>query len=145
MSEQRSDDVQRFRRARGAARLHILTAFSPQRAVLDRFVLLDSQGEGTLIVCSGCPLESGLDEGQSHAVAAERVAAFRTGIESVGPDWPRESIAPGLHDGITVVMEWADDATYRRTRTVDPPEGSPPARLLNVWQEIFPAVRRVLR
>lgn len=145
MTDRRAAEVQLYRVQTGASRVHILTLTSPQRAALDRFVLVERDRDAALIACDGCPLDAPLGRGAPQPVPAQTLAMFLFALRSVSAAWSEDAIPEGAHDGITIVVERAEQDLYRRTRMVDPPANSAHARLVDAWKNAFPAVRRVLR
>jgi len=145
MTDRRAAEVQLYRVQTGASRVHILTLASPQRPALDRFVLVERERDAALIVCDRCPLDVPLGRGAPQPVPAQSLTMFLFALRAASEAWSEDCIPEGAHDGITIIVERAEQDLYRRTRMVDPPENSAHARLLDAWKNAFPAVRRVLR
>lgn len=145
MTDHRATEVQLYRAETGALRVHILTLIAPQKPTLDRFVLVERERDATLIVCDGCPLDAPLGRGAPQPVPAQTLAMFLYELRSVSAVWSNDYVPEGAHDGVTIIVERAEQDLYRRTRMVDPPENSAHARLVNAWKNAFPAVRRILR
>ena len=145
MTDRRAAEVQLYRVQTGASRVHILTLTSPQKPSLDRFVLVERDRDATLLVCDRCPLDAPLGRGTPQPVPAQTLAVFLFALRSASAAWTEDYIPDGAHDGITIIVERAEQDLYRRTRIVDPPENSAHARLVDAWKNAFPAVRRILR
>ena len=145
MTDRRAAEVQLYRVQTGASRVHILTLIAPQKPTLDRFVLVERERDATLIVCDGGPLDAPLGRGAPQPVPAQTLAMFLYELRSVSAVWSSDYVPQGAHDGVTIIVERAEQDLYRRTRMVDPPENSAHARLVNAWKNAFPAVRRILR
>ncbi len=172
MPDNRSTEVQRFRKEQGATRLHLLTVNSPFGPSQDRYVLTELPHETYLFECAKCSPRVSLGYGQLHTVSPETLRAFLNAVSEAEDAWtqiepdgtpaaesassresapsregaPSRNGAPvGLHDGLTITVEVADSAGYRRARIIDPAPDSPQARLLNAWLLAFPQVRRALQ
>lgn len=144
--EQRPRDVEQFRADHRAARVFVLTAITPFRAAMDRFVLLEREaGASLLLVCAGCPFRAPLDRGEPHPVTDEMLAEFRRRMDGAEKAWASDAVPDGAYDGVTLVAERATARGYDIVHMVAPRGNSPHARLLYAWTQVFPAVRQVLR
>ncbi|MBN2305847.1 MAG: hypothetical protein JXQ72_15295 [Anaerolineae bacterium] len=144
MADNRATEVQRFRAAQRAARLHLLTVITPFRASLDRFMVIEGEAGATLRRCTGCRLSAPLDQGESQPVAPETLDVFLHGIESARAAWDQDALPDDTLDGVTIIAERATGDGYAITHMLAPRSNSPHARLLRAWAEAFPAVEKVL-
>ena len=145
MADTRSGNVQRFREEQGATRVHILTAVAPFTVSQDRFVLIETAEGARLVACTRCTPRTALSHGQTRDIPPDTLARFLGAVSAAEAAWSRDAVPENVHDGVTIIVEWADTDTYCRTRMVAPPEGSPHARLLAAWTDAFEEVRRTLR
>ncbi len=147
MPDNRTVNVQRFREEQGASRLHILTVVAPFSVSQDRFVLIEISDEATvrLITCRDGTPRAPLDRGSTRPVEPGALQAFLQDIDDAAMAWAGDAIPPNVHDGVTITVERAAPDSYERVRMVDPPAGSPHARLLAAWMDAFPETRRIKR
>jgi hypothetical protein len=138
----RAGELLRFCHKQDAVGVYVLTVLSPFRASQDRYVLADHGRDATLLVCSNCPLESPLCEGQLYPISPSDLAEFRRRLDAIAHDWQDEVVSPDSHDGVTYILEHAQGLDYRRVRMVTPPDKSAQACLLAAWRDSFPVVRR---
>ena len=137
--DQRQHEVERFRKQHQAARVFVLTAITPFRPSMHRFVLLERENAPCLLlVCTDCPVRAPLDRGEPHPVTDEMLAEFRrrwTGREGMGLD------AAGGYDGMTLRPSAPPSraTTSPRLRRVQAP-----CALLYAWTQC-PEVRKALR
>jgi hypothetical protein len=140
MADPRSDKVQKFREEQGATRVHILTAIQPFSVSQDRFVLIEFTREAQLVICrSGTP-RTPFDHGQTQAVRSGELRTFLDRLDAANAAWVADAIPTGVSDGVTLTVEQATPAEYRRVRMVEPPENSIHARLLEAWMVTFPEI-----
>jgi hypothetical protein len=145
MPDTRASNVQRFREDQGAARVHILTAVAPFTVSQDRFVLIEVAEGARLVACTRCTPRTALIHGQTRAIPPDTLARFLDAVNAAEAAWSGDAVPENIHDGVTIIVEWADADAYRRTRMVAPPEGSPHGRLLAAWTDAFEEARRTLR
>ena len=143
--ERRSERLQQFLAARGGIRLFVLTAVTPMLNRQSRYLLIQWDGGGTLLTCDDCGLRAPFEEGREDAVAPEKMDAFLEQMAAVSVETLDDYRSSNIHDGVTVIVEYADHDTYHRLRIIDPPPGSLHARVLAAWFNAFPHVRRALR
>lgn len=144
MPDVRSTEVQHFRETQGATRIHLLTINTPFNPSQDRFILIELPHDTFLTSCAQCSPRVTIGYGQLYNVQLDVLRGFLDTVESAAQAWQEDAIPPDVHDGVTITMEVADSAGYRRVRMVDPPEDTPHSRLLAAWTENFPQVRRVV-
>lgn len=144
MADNHEIEVQRFRAAQRATRLHLLTVITPFAPTLNRFMLIEGEAGATLRRCIGCRLSAPLDQGDSEPVPADKVAAFLHGVENAESAWSEDAVPDGVLDGVTLIAERATAQGYDITHMVAPRGTSPHARLLRAWIESFPDVQRAL-
>jgi hypothetical protein len=145
MPDTRGSNVQRFREGQGAARVHILTAVAPFTVSQDRFVLIEIAEGARLVACTRCTPRTALSHGQMRVIPPDTLARFLDAVDAAEAAWSGDAVPENIHDGVTIIVEWADVDAYRRTRMVAPPENSPHGRLLAAWSDAFEEVRRILR
>jgi predicted short-subunit dehydrogenase-like oxidoreductase (DUF2520 family) len=145
MPDSYTAEVQHFRAAQRATRLHILTIITPFSATLDRFVLVEAEAGATLRRCTGCRLSTPIDRGDPEPVVPETLAAFLRSLEAAESAWADDSVPDGAHDGVTLIAERVTAHQYDITHMVSPRSNTPHARLLRAWIDSFPVVARSLR
>ena len=84
MPDDHAQQVERFRAAQRATRLHLLTALSPLAASLDRFIVVEAEAGATLRRCTGGRLTASLDRGDARPLTPETLAAFLEAIQAAG-------------------------------------------------------------
>jgi hypothetical protein len=144
MPDPRAINVQRFRESQGATRVHILTTIQPFTVSQDRSVVLERPGGAWLIHGSRCTPHTPLGHGRTRRIDDETLTAFLQRLDAADAAWDSDAIPAGIHDGVTITIERAEDGDYRRTRMVEPPEGSAHERLLAAWMTTFPEVAHAL-
>ncbi len=143
--EQRPREVEQFRAAHGADRIYVLTAITPFRRAMDRFVLLErDEGASLLLICVECPFRAPLDRGEPQPVTDEMLAEFRRRIDGAEKAWASDAVPDGAYDGMTLVAERASARGYDIVHIVAPRGNSPHARLIYAWTQVFPSVRKAL-
>ncbi len=145
MTDVRAANVERFRAAQGAQRVHILTAASPFVATQARFIVLEGAEGARLVACPDCTPRTALGLGASEPISPDALKRFLQDLDDAAMAWVGDVVPGTLHDGITVTVERADATGYARVRMVDPAPGSPHARLLAAWTRAFPAVREAIK
>ncbi|HML24340.1 MAG TPA: hypothetical protein PKD09_21975 [Aggregatilinea sp.] len=144
--EQRPREVEQFRTEHRAERVFVLTAITPFRPAMDRFVLLEREaGASLLLVCVGCPFRAPLDRGEPYPVTDEMLAEFQRRMAGAEKAWEADAVPDGAYDGMTLVAERATVQSYDIVHMVAPRSNSPHARLMYAWTQVFPAVRKALR
>ncbi len=144
--ELRPREVEQFRATHRANRVYVLTAITPFRPAMDRFVLLEREyGASLLLVCGGCPFRAPLDRGEPQPVMDEMLAEFRRRIDGAEKAWASDAVPDGAYDGMTLVAERATAQGYDIVHMVAPRGNTPHARLLYAWTQVFPSVRNTLR
>ncbi len=144
--DQRQHEVERFRKQHQAARVFVLTAITPFRPSMHRFVLLERENAPCLLlVCTDCPFRAPLDRGEPHPVTDEMLAEFRRRMDGAEKAWASDAVPEGAYDGMTLVAERASVQGYDIVHMVAPRGSSPHARLLYAWTQVFPEVRKALR
>jgi hypothetical protein len=145
MPDTRASNVQRFREDQGATRVHILTAVAPFTVSQDRFVLIEMAEGARLVACTRCTPRTALIHGQMRTISPDTLARFLEAVNAAEAAWSGDAVPESIHDGVTIIIEWAEADAYHRTRMVAPPESSPHGRLLAAWTDVFEEVRRILR
>ncbi|HEX3049794.1 MAG TPA: hypothetical protein VHP83_04000 [Aggregatilineaceae bacterium] len=143
--DERSKEVQVFRDEFAAARVHILTLYTPLQAHMSRFAFVEREAGAMLVTCLQCPLRAPLSRGEPQPISAEVATKFIQALSAIKPETLDDYYAEGVHDGTTMIYERADSGGYHIVHILQPPNNSPYTQLINAWSAAFPGVRRVLR
>ena len=145
MTDHRAATVRLFREQQHAQQVFVLTAVTPFKVSQDRAILVRHANDAQLVTCSGCTPRTALGQGSVRDVAPDELTAFLRGMSQTAAAWTGDAVPSNVHDGVTITVERADSDRYDRVRIVEPAPDSPHARLIAVWTDTFPEVRRLLR
>ena len=144
MTNPRAAIVQQFRQEHGADSVYILTALQPFGVSQNRCILIVTGHCAQLVCCNSCTPRTTLGQGGLREVEPVELEQFLRDLQDAELAWTGDAIPPQVHDGITFTVERATAGGYERVRIVDAAPGSPHARLLAAWRNVFPEARRMM-